>query len=525
MLRFRFSSVALSVLALGSLCILSAPASAQSATFVNTLETSGSATDLNPGSGPNINRLSLYSDLFYDRERNLYYGLPDRGPGGGLVSYDTRVQEFRMDVNPITGAIGNLQLQRTVQFTDPNNLIVSPNSSTAFNGLNPTLLNGNPGILGRSFDPEGFAVSSGGNFYVSDEYGPSVYEFDRNGVLLATFTPPTNLLPRSNAAGNPLNYTATRTSSPALVTGRQDNRGYEGLAVSPDGSRLYAMLQDPLADEGAMNEGRRSRNLRIVEYDTATRQSLRQFIYQLDDLAAINANVPGNTFGATAQGRNIGISSIIPINATQFLVLERDNRGFGVDELVDSNPTAFAPVATKKIYQIDISTATDVSATSLAGTNTLPGGVTPVTKTLFLDLRDSLMGQLVSLGIPVLPEKFEGVTFGPQLSDGTYSLLVGTDNDFSVTQTGTGEQFDIYYTTNAQGQVTATEQVPLGAPTTLVGGKLIPSYLFGFKTTPGAPLGGLVFGTTTAPEPGSAMLVGLGLVAFAGGAVVRRRRK
>lgn len=502
-------------LAISLISLTARPARAQLANYVNTITLSGSATDLAPGSGANVNRLGgLFSDVYYDRERNLYYGLPDRGPGGGLVAYDTRVQEFTLDVDDATGAISNFQLIRTVQFTA---------NGAAYNGLNPQLLNGNAGTLGLSLDPEGFAVSRTGNFYVSDEYGPSIYEFNRNGEFVASFNAPNNLLPRSNAAGNPLDFAATRTSTPALITGRQDNRGFEGLAVTPDGSRLFAMLQDPLAEEGSGNQGRNSRNIRIVEYDTATRQSLRQFIYQLEDRNDINARIDGtaNDFAANQQGRNIGISAIIPVNDTEFLVLERDNRGFGVDELADGNPLSVNPIGSKRIYNVNIAGATDVSGISLAGTNTLPGGVTTVTKTLALDLQAALAG--ANLGIPALPEKFEGITIGRRLSDGTYSLIVGTDNDFSVTQTGAGEQFDIYYTLDGNGQLASVEQVALGAAPTNPNALLIPSYLFGFKTNTGQ-LARFAPQTTTVPEAGTAALLALGMFGLIGSVASRRRK-
>jgi hypothetical protein len=41
-------------------------------------------------------------------------------------------------------------------------------------------------------------------------------------------------------------------------------------------------------------------------------------------------------------------------------------------------------------------------------------------------------------------EKWEGLTIGPRLKNGDLILLAGNDNDYSVTQTGAGEQFDVY---------------------------------------------------------------------------------
>lgn len=235
----------------------------------------------------------------------------------------------------------------------------------------------------------------------------------------------------------------------------------------------------------------------MVEYDTATGQSTAQYIYQLESLADINQRVPGNTFGANAQGRNIGISAITALNDKEFLVLERDNRGFGVED-----PLAEIPVATKRVYKIDLTNATDVSALSLENTNNLPPGVQAVSKTLFFDIAESLRAAGVTI-----PEKMEGLVIGPQLSDGSYALLVGTDNDFSVTQNDTNVQFDVC--TNGR----QSQQVPIdsGCP---AGTSLIPAYLFSFKVS-SSELGQYVPPQRQVPEPTATaglMLLGLTIV-------------
>ncbi|MEG3438209.1 esterase-like activity of phytase family protein [Pannus brasiliensis CCIBt3594] len=493
MLKKRFYVGVGGSLLLGSVLSSISPAFATS--LAGSLVLPGDSTDLTTTPGANGNRLGFFSDLYYDRYQNVYYGLSDRGPGGGVYNYSTRVQKFTLTVDPNTGAISNFNIIQTILFTQNGN---------PFNGLNPLALNGNSGVLGRSFDPEGFVVAPNGNFYVSDEYGPSVYEFNPNGEFIRAFTIPDNILPR---AGANLDYVATRTSTPALTTGRQDNRGFEGLAMTPDGSKLLAMLQDPLVNEGSSNDGRRSRNLRIVEFDTATGTSTKQYIYPLEDIAAINARIPGtaNDFGATAQGRNIGISAIIALNNNEFLVLERDNRGLGVDTPTTST---ILPIGSKRVYKIDISGATDASGISLANTNTFTG--TPVSKTLFLDIQAALTGQII-------PEKFEGLTVGPRLNDGTYAILAGNDNDYSVTQNGSNVQFNVCTTPD----YTSTVQVAIDAscPT---GFQLIPGFLYSFKTAPGE-LANFV-PASTVPEPNTVaalLLTGSGLFL----AKIKRERK
>ena len=39
----------------------------------------------------------------------------------------------------------------------------------------------------------------------------------------------------------------------------------------------------------------------------------------------------------------------------------------------------------------------------------------------------------------------EGLAIGPRLKDGNYVVVSGTDNDYSVTQNGSGQQFDVYF--------------------------------------------------------------------------------
>ena len=188
-----------------------------------------------------------------------------------------------------------------------------------------------------------------------------------------------------------MNYVALRDACGAAVPvplcgangGRQDNRGYEGLAISPDGKKLYAILQDPLINETGTNttNGRNSRNVRIVIYDNhrwspTYGSSIGQLVYQLEPQAAvaarIEAQIPGNSTPTDPrQGRNIGASAIIALNDTEFLVLERDNRGIGVDD-----PAGARAVGSKRVFTIDIAGATDVTGVTL-GLDALPAGVIP----------------------------------------------------------------------------------------------------------------------------------------------------
>jgi hypothetical protein len=369
--------------------------------FVNALLIDGATVDASGGTAVNDGRLGFFSDIAYDPERKEWWALSDRGPGGGTLSYEVRVHRFKLDVHPRTGEISNFQVLGTH---------ILRRGGEALQGLAPAV----GGPLGPAFDPEGVVVHPrSGHLLISDEYGPSLLEFSRSGQMLRRYETPANLLPR-DAAGGIVNH----ASDAGNTAGKRTNRGFEGLAISPDGRYAYAMLQSAMLDEGA---GNGTLN-RIVQFDTRRGKALAQYAYRME---------------GSSQGR--GISALVALNDHEFLVLERNNRGLGVDaELSPPN---------KKVYRIDLTGATDVSAIDLDA----PGAVfTPVTKhnaTPWLDLAAAATlahPSLVALG-QVSPEKWEGLAIGPRLRDGSYLVLAGTDNDYSVTQNDTSVQFDVYF--------------------------------------------------------------------------------
>ncbi|GGB29658.1 hypothetical protein GCM10011380_19020 [Sphingomonas metalli] len=479
-----------------------APLPAGAVTLVSAFEVPN-GTDLSGQQGVGNNRFGGFgSDLIYDAGTQTFWSTTDRGPGGGVLSYNPRLQGFKLDINAQTGAIGGFTLTDTVLYKDGQNF---------FNGLNPTLLNNDPSILGRSLDPEGLARLPNGNLLVSDEYGPSVLEFTKDGQFVRAFETPANLLARD--ANGKLNYTNV---SVAGSTGRQDNRGFEGLTISPDGKTAYAILQDPLAQDGKAAKasdvpGVYSRNARIVAFDVATGKQTAQYVYQLESLADINDRIPGTSddFKSDKQGRSIGVSSLVAVGDKTLLVLERDNRGFGIDD-----PNGAKPVGEKRVFKIDLTNATDVKDISLAGSNDLPAGVKPVLKgsTPFLDIAAALK----AMGFPI-PEKIEGMSFGPRLADGSYTLIVVTDNDYSVTQDSkTNVQYDVC-TSGVNGSGSSV-QVAIGAGCP-AGYRLIPNMVYSFKLSE-AEYNAL---TTAVPEPATwaTMVGGFALI----GAAARRRRK
>jgi hypothetical protein len=177
------------------------------------------------------------------------------------------------------------------------------------------------------------------------------------------------------------------------------------------------MLQSAMLDEGG-GDGVYDR---IVRFDTGTGPAVAQFAYRME---------------GASQGR--GISALAALNDHEFLVLERNNRGLGVD-------AALSP-PNKKVFRIDLAGATVVSAIDLdaPGVSFTAVGKQPAP---WLDLAAP-----ATLGHPSLaplngmsPETWEGLAIGPRLADGSHLVLAGTDNDYSITQNPDGLQFEVYF--------------------------------------------------------------------------------
>lgn len=263
---------------------------------------------------------------------------------------------------------------------------------------------GNP--LNGRFDPESIRVSNDGkSVFISDEYGPYVRQFDRaTGKLIKTFALPANL---DVATLSPKGKTETTVNT----SGRTDNKGMEGLAITPDGKTLVGIMQAALIQDAASSSTKKM--VRIVTIDIAT-GATKEFGYML-------------TAGS-------GVSEITAINDHEFLVDERDGAGLG------DGSTAVA----KRLFKIDLTNAQDI--TGLSGS---AAAAKAVGKTSFLDLVSALNAN--GILSDQIPAKLEGVTFGQDVTynGGLYhTLYVANDNDF-LPDTAGPNQFYVFGFTDA----------------------------------------------------------------------------
>ena len=364
-------------------------------------------------------------------------GLPDRGFGDGAQDYRTRLQFVDFSITPFTG-VGPVP-QTQILMANVGTLLLRPSANDAYTGFNPDDTNvvGFPqskltglGAGKRSLDPEGIVRLADGSYFISDEYGAFVYRFGADGILTATLTVPAALIPQKT--GGFVAYDATAT----IVSGRRSNRGIEGLSASPDGRRLFAMLQSPtIQDSGAANA---SQHTRILVYDIEAGSPnfnglIGEYVYQL------------TLRGDAASARHTPISEVFAVNDHQLLVLERDGIGLG--------GTLGAPLY-KKVNLVELNGASNIlgtdwdKAVGTAGQKNLPalgdqlaltnGLITAIRKD-FVDLLNP--ADLAKFGMNAgaardnntVPEKYEGLALVPLNEPGApndWLMLVGTDNDY-----------------------------------------------------------------------------------------------
>jgi hypothetical protein len=353
--------------------------------LIGTLTIPGDETDLSQqveplaGKIPN-NQFGGISAIAYTGQGNRYLLIPDRGPDGD-DPYHCRFHEVELEVNPEHESPISYKLVAT-------RLLINKQKQP-FNG-DPTAYDTKRPARSLRLDPEGVRTGTDGSLFIADEFGPHLMQFSYAGRLLKRFPVPPHLTIRHLGASKQVEHQANKT-------GRQTNRGFEGLAIDPDAGRLYAAMQGPLLQDQPFDDAgeRLGIHIRIVELEIETGRT-REFVYALDK--------PSH-----------GISEILRSGPGRFLVLERD-----------SEPGTKAKC--KRLYEIDLTDATDISGITSLPAATLPDGVRAVSKRLALDLLDARYG----LAGEHFPEKIEGIAFGPDLPDGRRLLLVSSDNDFEI---------------------------------------------------------------------------------------------
>lgn len=365
-------------------------------TLIGTASVPGDASDLSGLTGEAApecpqSRLGSYgSGIDSLGKDNLFVTVTDRGPGDGASTFVPRLQIFEIVIDPAKAQAVQVNLKKTV-------LLKSP-AGNMFTGslLEQALIDGAKSEGGwtitKRFDPEGVRLLPNGNVLITDEYGPFAAEFSLDGKGVSQWSVPQSFV--CQVPGND----EKAEMPPANTKGRIPNRGLESLAVTKEGV-AWSMLQSPLIQDGGLGKKnwRVGMNIRVIKLGknaSDSHSSQSQFVYQLDS-------------------ENNGVNEMLAVSETAFLILERDGK----------------KATSRRIYLAETIGATDVAPITQLPSTGLPEGVKPMSKRLLLDLLDPSYGLAGNM-----PEKIEGLAWGPDLGDGRKTLIVTSDNDMIAEQ-------------------------------------------------------------------------------------------
>jgi hypothetical protein len=200
-------------------------------------------------------------------------------------------------------------------------------------------------LTGSDLDLESFQPI-GDKLWIAEEFGPYLIRTDRDGKVEAVF----ETMIDGKAARSPDHYAVMSPAVPGGATAFtiRRSKGYEGMAASPDGRFLYAMLEGPAWDAEKKDWEKTADGkeyLRILEFDVAGEKwTGRHWKYVLEE-------------------NGLAIGDFNMISPTQALVIERDDHEGTADKACPAGAKAencFDQIAKfKRIYKIEM---TDASA-------------------------------------------------------------------------------------------------------------------------------------------------------------------
>lgn len=256
-----------------------------------------------------------------------YWLLTDNGAGSKANSPDFMLFLNRYAVDFKSGEFKRLQ---TVFLHDPDKKvpfrIVHEGSAKRY-------------LTGSDFDLEGFQIA-GGHFWIGDEFGPYLIKADLKGRVRAVID--TKVDGKTIVSPDHPSVVTPGTPNGELRFQSRRSKGYEGLASSPDGSKLYALLEGALWDETtkAPEQIDGKQYLRVLEFDVKAEQwTGRHWKYMLE-------------------ANHHAIGDFNMISPTEGLIIERDNGEGTADKACPEGQRradCFHDLAKfKRVYKIDL---------------------------------------------------------------------------------------------------------------------------------------------------------------------------
>ena len=388
----------------------------------------------------------------------------------GTLNYQTRIHKFTITFTPNPGATAANPSPQNLKFKYVSTILLTGPDGTPTTSIDPDPtgyltypgfpilpvatypgdgFNGT-GAGGKRIpiDGEGLVLNNDGTFWVSDEYGPYIYQFSATGKMLQAIQPPGAYLPQRNgttsfSANSPPIYNLNRKVTPADPTsGRNNNQGLEGLTRSSDGNTLYALMQSALNQEGGPNNPYR-RQARLLEYDITN--SVPQY------KAEYVVTLPYWTDPSVDASKALKIaaqSEIHFLDKDRFLILSRDSsKGHGQSSSLSiyRHVDIFSISRNANATNIKSPANDAVGASIASATGVLKPGIVPALYCPFIDF--NINSELGKFGLHnggaqdafLLNEKWESLALVPvdadKGEDGEWFLFSLSDNDF-ITQNG-----------------------------------------------------------------------------------------
>ena len=409
---------------------------------------------MSPGSGLQVDQSTLYIDSNGDYHFTMY-GLPDRGWNvKGTVNTFSRIHEFDVIFTPKNSSSSEnikLDYKDTILLKDVNGEYftgLDSNTTIDYNGLKMpavkyqgdgwTIPKGNETFSTKiSLDAEAITLINGSiknGFWISDEYGPSLFKFDSNGNMLDYIMAPDALLPHVNgelffSSDNTL-WTDPSYSVTPNEDGRTGNKGYEGMDITPDGKYLFTILQSATVQDGG--EKSKSRfNDRLLKYDITVcpPQLVGEYVVVLPTYTA-----------ADGKTKTASQSEMRVINENLIMLLPRDSHlGNGGE---DGTESIFKHVDFWSLTDADniVGQYDGVGEKISTKKGVLNSSIKSATYYSFINLIDPT--ELSKFGLhnggavdpSLINEKWESMDLFPvKCTNDEYFLLLGSDNDYKTT--------------------------------------------------------------------------------------------
>jgi 3-phytase/alkaline phosphatase D len=246
-----------------------------------------------------------------------------------------------------------------------------------------------------SLDPEGIVLAHPGFLFISSEgdanisppTDPFVNRFNPNGKQTKALPVPDKFLPDGEQ-----------------TWGVRDNLAFEPLTVSPDRRYLYTAVENALVQDGPKSTLVDETLSRVLRYKMSPGRPGSEFVFVTSAIPK-----PPDPAGGFADNGLVELAALD--NAGTLLALER-SFAVGVGNTV-------------KLFETSTQGATDVSGIDALWDDGAPVSFDPMPKRLVVDFED----------LDISPDNLEGMTLGPMLPDGRYTLFVVSDNNFNPSQT------------------------------------------------------------------------------------------